>query len=603
MLLVSLTYTAPAWAQRPVALERNLPPPVQTPRNDLTPQRILPSEDTTPLGVDVQGVRLFGLEGEALTSPARGITVDNVEGVPAADLEAAVRPFLNQPLSQQLIAQIRVAVVEAYRSAGKPFVSVTTPPQEVTSGVLQLQVVPYRLGEVKSSDPVINGVVPHAAGLRAQRGELINASQLSEDIDWLNRFPYRQINGVFEPGTTPGSTDLTLTITRQKPWRIYGGYSNTGSEATGHDRYFAGFAAGIEALNDMTLSYQITGSDDFWKMPSRGRLSGQSWPGYISHAGRIAIPTFYRQGIEIAPNFVATRQETFDRVLSFRNTTFELPILYRTALSNLWVDAPAQTELYVGPSLKWAERHTAYDVINLARGNSSTFSIILGGSGYWQGADKATNMLDLRVVANPGGVLPGNTDRVWQIQTNGRVNSAQYVYGLAQYERSMPLSSIPGLSGFSANTSFTGLLSGQALPDTEQLSLGGAAAVRGYSSNDAAVDTGLVLRNELRLPAFSLLNLFKPKPVEGEAAVPAALDSFSPYVFLDYAYGHNFANSDFAAAIIGPEDVVLLGTGAGFDMRVASNMTASMSAGWALKNGVITKRGDFTLNARVSMSY
>jgi hypothetical protein len=62
MLLVSLTYTAPAWAQRPVALERNLPPPVQTPRHDLTPQRILPSEDTTPLGVDVQGVRLFGLE-------------------------------------------------------------------------------------------------------------------------------------------------------------------------------------------------------------------------------------------------------------------------------------------------------------------------------------------------------------------------------------------------------------------------------------------------------------------------------------------------------------------------------------------------------------
>lgn len=601
---MSSALTSSAWAQRPVALERNLPPPVQTPRANLTPQSITPSEDAAPLGVNLKGMRLFGLDGQVLNAPHAGITVDDIEGASEGAIETALRPFLNQQLSQQLIAQIRAAVVEAYRKSGRPFVSVTTPPQEITSGVLQLQVVPYRLGELKSTDAPVDDEVPFIDAIRTERGDLINASLLSEDIDWLNRFPYRQINGVFEPGSQPGSTDLTLKITRQKPWRAYGGYSNTGSQATGYDRYFVGFAAGFEALNDTTISYQLTGSSDFWQAPSKGRLAGQRWPGYISHAGRVVIPTFYRQGIEIAPNFVATRQETIDRVLSFRNTTFELPVLYRFALTELWEEGLPQTEIYLGTGMKWTERHTATDIYNLARGDAAAFNLILGAARYWQDTSGATNSLDVRVVTNPGGVLPGNTDRIWFVQTNGRIDSVNYVYGLAQYDRSTPLGAIPMLQGYSLNTSLTGLISGQALPDTEQLALGGSSAVRTYSSNDASVDAGIVIRNELRFPTFSLLNVFRSQKGDGSQAVAAnGVDNMSPYLFLDYAYGHNYLNSQFASTTFLKETTTLAGSGVGFDYRVAGNMQASLSAGWALKNGVTTVRGDFTLNARVSLSY
>lgn len=138
---------------------------------------------------------------------------------------------------------------------------------------------------------------------------------------------------MFEPGTRPGDSDLTLEITRQKPWQAYAGWSNTGTRDTDYNRFFAG--VGFEALHDTTLSYQITGSGNFWTGPARITLSGGNWPSYLSHAGRLVIPTFDRQAIEIAPSFVATSQTSIGNVLMFQNTTFELPILYRSAVSNL----------------------------------------------------------------------------------------------------------------------------------------------------------------------------------------------------------------------------------------------------------------------------
>ncbi|MGV6874520.1 ShlB/FhaC/HecB family hemolysin secretion/activation protein [Pseudochelatococcus sp. B33] len=612
MLLFSITASGFAWSQRPPALERNLPPEAPPPRSDIAPPPIASSADDAPLGVDIRGVRLFGLNGEVAANPGEGVVIEDVEGVPAVALKQALAPFIGRPLSQQLVAEARTAVVAAFRSVGRPFVSVTPPPQEITGGVLQLQVVPYRLGDIRAredasgvagTDAANSGdtAAAHASRLRARAGEFIDADHLSEDIDWLNRFPYRQVNGVFEPGSRPGETDLTLNITRQKPWRIYGGYSNTGSKATGYDRYFVGFSAGIEALHDLTVSYQLTGSENFWGAPSKGRLAGDRWPGYISHAGRIAIPTLARQSIEIAPNFVATRQETIDRVLSFRNTTFELPVLYRSAASNIWANAPSQLEFYGGTSLKWTKRHTAYDTINLARGDSATFNLLLGLSRYWRGEDGATNSLDMRAVFNPGGGLPGNKGRIWSAQTNGRVESVHYIYGLIELSRSTPLGAIPALRDFSLNTGFTALIGGKALPDTEQLSLGGAWATRGYSVSDGAVDAGLVLRNELRLPTFSLLDTIGKRPAGGSG--PRLQDNLSPYVFVDVGYGHNFRSGSQTSSEWAGEDTTLVGAGAAVDYRIASNLLASLSAGWALKNGPSTRRGDFAANARVSVSY
>lgn len=588
-----------ALAQARNVIERNLPPPVVS-GGGLQPGAVPPvSGDDTPLGVDLAGIRLIGLAGSAVARPARGITLAGVEGVPPERLEAALAPFLGRPLSRRLIADIQAAVAKVYREAGKPFVSVTAPPQDISAGVLQLRVIPFRLGAISARAAAGLPAEPQdgalAARVRAEPGALIDAPRLSEDIDWLNRYPYRQINGVFEPGTRPGDSDLTLEVTRQKPWQVYAGWSNTGTRETDTNRFFVGFGLGLEALNDTTLSYQLTGSGNFWTDPARMTLSGDSWPSYLSHAGRVVIPTFDRQAIEIAPSFVATSQASAGNVLTFQNTTFELPILYRSAISNFAPGLAGWGEVYGGVSPKWLGRDTWFQGIEVATGTAGVLDLILGWANQFQLV--GTTSVDVRLVANPGGVVGGNDAATWWLFTNGRVSDVTYVYGTGSLDQVTPLSGLaPGLEGYSLRNTLYAQAAGQALPDTEQLALGGYYAARGYTLSDGSVDAGFVLRNELRTPAFPLLT----GPGADNPAVKGMADAASPFLFLDVAFGHNFG---LGSPLAGDPDTTLVGLGAGLDYTLSRVLQAGVVAGVALTDGPLTTAGDVTVQGRVVVSY
>ena len=75
-------------------------------------------------------------------------------------------------------------------------------------------------------------------------------------------------------------------------------------------------------------------SDDVWRNPGIILPQQGQFPGYVSHAGRLTIPTLPRQSLEIAPTIVMTRSQP-NAFIGFENTTIELPVLYRSAVSNL----------------------------------------------------------------------------------------------------------------------------------------------------------------------------------------------------------------------------------------------------------------------------
>ena len=593
----ALCASGEAHAQARGALERNLPPAVTGGGGLLpgaTPQA---PTDQSPLGVDLAGVRLTGLSGTVVARPARGITQVGIEGVASTRLDSALAQFLGRPLSRQLIADIQAAVAKIYQDAGRPFVSVTAPPQEISSGVLQLKVVPFKVGSVRTRTAG-EGASPQDAAfagrVRADSGAFIEAPRLSEDLDWINRYPYRQINGVFEPGSQPGASDLILEITRTKPWQVYAGWSNTGTAQTDYNRYYVGFGLGLEALNDMTLSYQLTGSGNFWTDPSSIDLSGPNWPAYLSHAGRVVIPTFARQALEITPSFVATSQVSVGNILTFQNTTFELPILYHSALSNLSPALAGWGDVYGGVAPKWLERTTWYQGADVATGTAGVFDLILGWSNQFTAL--GTTSIDLRMVANPGGVVGGNSSDTWFVFSNGRVTDIQYVYLYGTVEQVTPLSEIAGLEGLTLRNTLYAQAAGQALPDTEQLALGGYYATRGYTLSDGSVDTGFVLRNELRLPVVALLG-------RADSGIKGVSDALSPFVFLDVSYGHNFGLDDLDTGEGSGPDTTLVGLGGGLDYTLGKNLQAGVAAGVALTEGPLTTAGDITVQGRVTLTY
>jgi len=95
------------------------------------------NEDATPLGANLASVNLLRAE-----APAPGFASEAVAQTPLSDapnqatLDRKLARFAGQPLSRALIARIEAVVVDHYRQAGRPFVAVKLPPQDLTQGVL-----------------------------------------------------------------------------------------------------------------------------------------------------------------------------------------------------------------------------------------------------------------------------------------------------------------------------------------------------------------------------------------------------------------------------------------------------------------------------------
>ncbi len=135
------------------------------------------------------------------------------------------------------------------------------------------------------------------------------------------------------------------------------------------------------------------------------------------------------------------------------------------------------------------------------------------------------------------------------------------------------------------------LISNQALPDTEQMALGGLYGVRGYTLDDGAVDQGFFWRNELRTPR------------DFRCGAPPVATEISPYAFFDYGQGQNYN--------IPLPRTEMASVGAGADFRFGSYVNATVIGAYALRDAreglpvtqVQTRDGAWTVQGRVMVSY
>lgn len=581
---VVLAQTVPV----PSGLERNLPPaPEIADAQILIDDIAYQADDETPLGVEIAGITVIGADDPVPPAPQPGIRAAVGAGerrgsepsgaVDAAMLDAALAPFIGEPLSQAAIARMQQAVAGVWRKAGYPFMSVTVPPQEVTSGVLTLRVVEFSAGEIgpKGELGALGGRLPLL--LRQEEGATIDAGALSEDLEWINRNPYREVRAVFAPGDEEAVSDIALQVTRDRPVTGFASFGNTGSEATGEERWSVGFGAWIAPMNDLTLSYRFTRDGSMWDTGEPFNLDGNRG-GYVSHAGRIDLPTFPRQALSIAPNFVETNELVEGSPFSFSNRTTELPILYRSAISNI-LPGRYWGDVYAGVEPKWLERETSFASIPVALGKAGLFNIVVGWSKAFSDSYGRT-IVDLSLKANPGDVVDNNTAEAWSAFTGGRVDRHRYIHADIDISR---LTELP--RNWFWTSRLNGLIADRALPDPERLSLGGHYAVRGYTSNDASGDAGFVWRNEIRMPSLPLI---------GQTGMGLD-DRIFPFALVDLGYGHDFGNGD---------DLLLAEAGLGLDYAIGDHLHAGLTGAFALTDdGAESKAGDFALTGTISVNF
>ncbi|MEM7699771.1 MAG: POTRA domain-containing protein, partial [Verrucomicrobiota bacterium] len=175
----------------------------------------------------------------------------------------AIQGYIGRPVSLDSLDQLVKDVIVAYREGDRPVVDVLLPEQDITSGVVQLVVIESKLARVRVEGVDVETEKFIRSQMRVKKGEVIRASEVLQDLSWINRSPYRKVDMVYAPGFEFGTTDVILKSyeTRANWW--YAGYEDSGTDFLGQDRLILGFNFGDLLGPNASLSSQFTTDLDF----------------------------------------------------------------------------------------------------------------------------------------------------------------------------------------------------------------------------------------------------------------------------------------------------------------------------------------------------
>lgn len=228
-------------------------------KNASPPMESLPPQDNPPLKKSV------AMEESIVVSQTQderfNITEFRIEGntlLAAEQVTGLVTPFAGEKRVYGDIQRALEALENAYRTSGYNTVQVYVPEQELTQGVVKLQVTEGVIGKVTVSGNDHFSTANVRAGLPALReGVAPNARLLSKNIQLSNDNPAKQVEVTLGVSEEEGKIDAKVAVTEEDPLRLSLTLDNTGSSATGkHRTGIAGQYANLFDLDHiLTLAY------------------------------------------------------------------------------------------------------------------------------------------------------------------------------------------------------------------------------------------------------------------------------------------------------------------------------------------------------------
>jgi hemolysin activation/secretion protein len=201
--------------------------------NSAQAQSAAPENDAPPVAASTAGTHA-GVQD----APVRRVNINEylVRGntvLAARDIEKAVSAFLGPERTLQDAEAARSALQTAYQQNGYQSVYVDLPDQQVSGGVVILQVTETRVGQVnvvgaKHNDPeALRERVP-----ALQPGGVPDFDHAQEQLTALNRTAKRQVVPLVKPGSVEGTMDVDLKVQDASPWRFSATLNNDHSADT-----------------------------------------------------------------------------------------------------------------------------------------------------------------------------------------------------------------------------------------------------------------------------------------------------------------------------------------------------------------------------------
>lgn len=209
----------------------------------------------------LKDVEAEGILGSDL-QPLDNYKTINFSGIYPSDsneLKERLIPFLGQPITVSDLSDIKRIIEEHYIERNFPYMSIAVPVQAVRHNLLQVVILDGRLGELKVEGNQWFKPDNLKRFFRTQKGESINKQMIVEDVERMNKNPFRSVKVIFEEGTGEGETDIVLNVKDQLPVKLSVSTANNGNKLTDYNRLSASFMWGNAFWQDHLFNYQISG--------------------------------------------------------------------------------------------------------------------------------------------------------------------------------------------------------------------------------------------------------------------------------------------------------------------------------------------------------
>lgn len=148
---------------------------------------------------------------------------------------------------------------------------VLAPPQDLSVGRLELQVILGRIEHIRLAKPDDRATLRNAMPMR--EGDVLQLRDVEQTLENLKRVPTAEVDIQIEPGQQPGGSDLVVSWTQSKPWRLSLSVDDSGSDSSGK----------YQGAATLSFDHALTLNDLFYMTTMRDLGGGD--PGYRGTQG------------------------------------------------------------------------------------------------------------------------------------------------------------------------------------------------------------------------------------------------------------------------------------------------------------------------------
>lgn len=208
---------------------------------------------------------------EARCFTIQRIDIQGADALAPAQKAELVQPYLGQCLGVAQLNELLGGVTDRYLQLGLVTSRVYLPQQDLSTGILTLQVVEGRLEGIRPADD--SGLSPREVNMAfpGHVGELLDLREVEQLVDQLNRLPSNGAQMELAPGEAVGGSTVLVRNSAQKPWRASLSRNNGGQRSTGQQQW----GAGLDWDSPLGLADQLVlrGSHDAVSDHHRGSKS------------------------------------------------------------------------------------------------------------------------------------------------------------------------------------------------------------------------------------------------------------------------------------------------------------------------------------------